>query len=111
MTCWEKPQFDYFQQPVVITNKLVNNNEEYEDEDLTARRHYVVLTYPIENHHISVENPMPIRQRAYQVAFLEQEFIKEEVDRMLEHNLIQRSESPWASPVVLVRKKNGKLRF
>ena len=45
------------------------------------------------------------------MAPLEQEFIKKEVNRMLEHNLIQPSESPWASPVVLVRKKNGKLRF
>ncbi|CAI2196380.1 7411_t:CDS:1, partial [Funneliformis geosporum] len=43
MTCWEKPQFDHFQQPVVITNKLVDNNEEYEDEELIAQRHYVVF--------------------------------------------------------------------
>ena len=41
----------------------------------------------------------------------EQNFIKEEIERMLESNIIQPSESPWASPVVLVRKKNGKLRF
>ena len=30
---------------------------------------------------------------------------------MLESNIIQPSESPCASPVVLVRKKNRKLRF
>ena len=65
----------------------------------------------IETHHIPVENLIPIRQRAYRVAPLEQEFIKDEVSRMLKYNLIQPSESPWASPVVLVRKKNGKLRF
>jgi len=65
----------------------------------------------IERHHIPIENPLPIRQRAYRVAPLEQEFIKEEINRMLKHNLVQPSESPWASPVVLVRKKNGSLRF
>ena len=30
---------------------------------------------------------------------------------MLKNKLIQPSESPWASSVVLVRKKNSKLRF
>ncbi|CAI2189674.1 5771_t:CDS:2, partial [Funneliformis geosporum] len=75
-----------------------DNNEEYEEEELIAQRHYVVfgdqddLTLlaksnpkqislehtTIENHHIPVENPMPIRQRTYRVAPLEQEFIKEE---------------------------------
>ena len=30
---------------------------------------------------------------------------------MLQYNIIQESESPWCSPVVLVRKKNGKIRF
>jgi len=65
----------------------------------------------VETHHIPLESDMPIRQRAYRVAPPEQDFIKEEIDKMLKNKLIQPSESPWASPVVLVRKKNGKLRF
>jgi len=64
-------------------------------------------------HRIYTENVPPIKQRAYNVPPSEQEFIKEEIERMLESKIIRSSESPspWASPVVLVRKKNGKLRF
>src|SRR3954447_21741542 len=65
----------------------------------------------METHHIPLEVSFPIKQRAYRVAPPEQDFIKEEIDRMLKNKLIQPSESPWASPVVLVRKKNRKLRF
>ncbi|CAI2192501.1 19107_t:CDS:2, partial [Funneliformis geosporum] len=110
ITCWEKPQFDHFQQPVVITNKSADNNEEYEDEELIAQRHYVVFGDQDDLTPLAESNPKQI-SCAYQVAPLEQEFIKEEVDRMLKHNLIQRSESPWVSLVILVRKKNGKLQF
>jgi hypothetical protein len=33
------------------------------------------------------------------------------LDKMQRHRVIEESESPWSSPVVLVRKKNGELRF
>ena len=45
------------------------------------------------------------------VPLTEQTFINKKVQRMLENKLIRESSSPWASPVVLVNKKNGKKRF
>ena len=45
------------------------------------------------------------------VPLTEQAIINEEIQKMLENRLIQESNSPWTSPVVLVTKKNGKKRF
>ncbi|CAG8834627.1 15666_t:CDS:1, partial [Cetraspora pellucida] len=38
-------------------------------------------------------------------------FIGQEIKRMEEAGLIRPSCSPWAFPVVLVKKKNGKMRL
>ena len=49
--------------------------------------------------------------RPYRPPLTSQTFINEEIQRMLDNKLIRESTSPWASPVVLAKKKNGKLRF
>jgi hypothetical protein len=40
-----------------------------------------------------------------------QGIIDEEVDKMLAEGVIEPSESPWSSPIVLAKKKDGKYRF
>ncbi|GFU96042.1 retrovirus-related Pol polyprotein from transposon 297 [Trichonephila clavipes] len=45
-----------------------------------------------------------INQRAYRVS-TERRIIHEEVQKMLDEGIVQPSESPWSSPIVLVRKK------
>ena len=62
-------------------------------------------------HRIFTDNVPPVSSRPYMVPLTEQTFINEEVQRMLDNKLIKESSSPWASPVVLVTKKNGKKRF
>jgi hypothetical protein len=62
-------------------------------------------------HSIDTGDATPIKQRFYRTSYKNQEFIKEEIDRLLKSGLIQPSKSQWTSPVVVVEKKNGKKRL
>lgn len=62
-------------------------------------------------HYIDTGDVRPIRQRDYRRGPAQEKIIREEVEKMLHNGVIQKSSSPWASPVVLVKKKDGKIRF
>lgn len=62
-------------------------------------------------HHIDTGSHSPLRQRPYRVSPTERRVISEHVDDMLRRNIVQPSHSPWASPVVLVKKKDDSIRF
>jgi len=62
-------------------------------------------------HEIDVGNSQPIKQRHYPVSPAIQQLLYDEIDRMLELGVIEESRSAWCSPVVLVRKSNGKTRL
>ncbi|GFV04477.1 hypothetical protein TNCV_11951 [Trichonephila clavipes] len=56
-------------------------------------------------HSIFTGDHAPINQRAYRVSPTERRIIHEEVQKMLDEGIVQPSESPWSSPVVLVLKR------
>jgi hypothetical protein len=62
-------------------------------------------------HTIDTGDHPPIKQKSYRTAHSVQLEIRKNVNEMLENNIIRRSNSPWASPVVLVMKKDGTVRF
>ena len=62
-------------------------------------------------HHIDTGNAQPICQQPYRVSPTVQNCIDEHVEKMLGQGVIQPSVSPWAAPVVLVKKKDGSERF
>ncbi|KZR96910.1 Uncharacterized protein APZ42_008490, partial [Daphnia magna] len=53
----------------------------------------------------------PVHQSPYKSAWKERAIVQKQVDEMLSRSVIERSTSPWASPVVLVKKKDGSWRF
>ncbi|GFW25764.1 transposon Tf2-8 polyprotein [Trichonephila clavipes] len=58
-------------------------------------------------HRIFTGDHAPINQRAYRVSPTERRIIHEEVQKMLDEGIVQPSESPWSSPIVLSLLKSG----
>ena len=65
----------------------------------------------IKRHSIDTGQSRPVRQAVRRVSPSQRQEIKELLDDMLDKNVIQPSASPWASPIVLVKKKDGSTRF
>ena len=62
-------------------------------------------------HRINMGDHTPIRQPAKRILFALRDQVDQMVGEMLSQDIIIPSASPWASPMVLVRKKNGGMRF
>ena len=62
-------------------------------------------------HSIDTGNACPIRQQVRQTSLPVKEKVRELLKNMIQKRVISPSKSPWASPIVLVQKKDGLTRF
>ena len=66
---------------------------------------------PSKSMKIDTGNTPPIRQRAYRTPLSKRIQVEEELRKMLDEGVIRPSKSEWASPITLVPKKDGSIRF
>jgi len=61
-------------------------------------------------HHIRTSDEIPVRAKPYPVPYKLREALQGEVQDMLDTGIIRESRSPYASPVVVVKKRDGTYR-
>ena len=62
-------------------------------------------------HHIRLNDDTPFRERSRRIAPADLEDLRRHLQGLLAAGIIKESRSPYASPIVLARKKSGKLRM
>ena len=62
-------------------------------------------------HTIDTGGASPIRQSAWRIPVAQREEVRKLLREMQEKNVIPPSRSPWAAPVVPIKKKDGSTRF
>ena len=60
---------------------------------------------------IETGDHLPIKQQSYRMPLIKRQKVEECVEEMLKDGVIRPSESSWSSPVLLVPKKDGSIRF
>jgi hypothetical protein len=83
---------------------LLTNADVFADDDHPGRTNLI-------KHRIDTENNPPVRQPVRRISPHKREEASRLLKEMLDKKVIQPSSSPWASPIVLVPKKDGSVRF
>ena len=95
--CWQRDQ---------MTGLL------FEFQDVFADEHGSRLERTsLVKHKINTGSASLIKQASLRMPLAKKEIAEAEIDKMLKEDIIEPSNSPWSSPVVLVNKKDGSPRF
>ena len=82
-----------------------------EYQDVFARDGDDLGRSKVVQHRIDTGSSSPIKQAPRRVPLHKKRVVQEEVDKMLRKGVIEPCDGPWASPIVLVTKKDGTTRF
>ena len=96
----------------------LDEKQKYQMETLVAKYHDTFALDQSElgqahrvTHNIDTDDHEPIKQHPRRVPFALRGKVEDMIHDMLKSNVIKPSQSPWASPIVLVAKKDGSTRF
>lgn len=93
----------------------LDDNQREEVNSLLREYEEVLTDMPgltnLGKHDIKLVNKEPIKSKPYPLPHALRGKVKEEVQKMIDGGIVESSSSPYASPVVMVKKKDGTIRF
>lgn len=90
-----------------LLSKFLKKHRDVFAKDLAELGKTNVYEHEIDTH----PDARPVRMPFYRATPAIQEEIRKHIDEMLDHNIIEPSNSIWHSPVVMVKKRSGEWRF
>ena len=94
-----------------ITQKEMLYNLLYEFSGLFSQGSHDLGRTDLVKHRINTGTAAPVRQPPRRFPFAKREEADKAIAEMKDDGIIEPSASPWSSPVVLVKKKDGSTRF
>ncbi|CAK9800876.1 Transposon Ty3-I Gag-Pol polyprotein [Anthophora plagiata] len=110
---------EYVKQPTTV-KKHLNINPQLDFKTIDALQKLYVDEQKVKSNNsypdnmemtIALKNEQPITFKPRRLAFADKEKLRSILDELLKDGIIRPSNSPYASPIVLVRKKTGELRL
>ena len=80
---------------------LINFKDQFMKDETT------IGTTPLTQMSIDTGDSDPISQKPYPIAMKHYQWVKEEIDKLLEARVIRNSHSSWSSPIIVVPKGDG----
>lgn len=82
-----------------------------EFQDIFMSQESILGQTNVVEHTIDTGESKPIKLPLLRVPIAQRQKVESDLDKMLKQNIIEGSQSPWAAPVCLVKKKDGSTRF
>ena len=99
---------------VIVNNDLTEDQKEGVKQLILEYKHVftnVPGTVNCGEHKIMLTSDEPVKKKCYTVPYAMRQELKKEIQDMKEMGIIRESDSPYASPIVVVKKKDGSNRI
>ena len=105
----ESPLFDFSAKLPHLNSELHKHFEKLlkTNSDLFARSETDLGKTSLVKMKIETSCEGPIKQKPYKTPFSQRPLVEKQINDLLDANIIRQSNSPWASPIIMVPKKDG----